>query len=127
MSTEGPQSELPPQIVLYHLATGHYLSHALQLAVKLGIADLLQDGPRQATELAQATGTHAPSLNRVLRLLVSGGVFEERENGSIALTRLGDCLRAGVPGSARAMVMLFAGERIQNAWQELEYCVRTSR
>jgi orsellinic acid C2-O-methyltransferase len=125
MSTQEPQSELPPQIVLYHLATGHYLSHALHLAVKLGIADLLKDGPRHATELAEATGTHAPSLNRVLRLLVSAGVFAEHENGAIALARLGDCLRADVPGSAGAMVMLFAGERIQNAWQELEYCVRT--
>jgi hypothetical protein len=125
MPTESPPPELPPQVVLYHLATGHYISHALCLAAKLGIAELLKDGPRHSKELAEATGTHAPSLNRVLRLLVSVGVFEEQENGSIALTRLGECLRAGVPGSARAMVMLFAGERIHDAWKELEYCVRT--
>ena len=123
MSTESPQPELPPQVVLYRLATGHYISHALCLAAKLGIAELLKDGPRHSKELAEATGTHAPSLNRVLRLLVSVGVFEEQENGSIALTRLGECLRTGVPGSARAMVMLFAGEH--DAWKELEYCVRT--
>src|SRR5712691_11914339 len=125
MSTENPQSGLPPQVVLYQLATGHYISHALCLAAKLGIAELLKDGPRHSKELAEATGTHAPSLNRVMRLLASVGVFEEQENGSIALTRLGECLRAGVPGSARAMVMLFAGKRVQNAWNELEYCVRT--
>jgi hypothetical protein len=53
------------------------------------------------------------------------GVFEEREDGTFALTPLGECLRAGVPGSARAMVMLFAGRRIQEAWNDLEYCVRT--
>jgi hypothetical protein len=112
-------------MALYHLATGHYLSHVLYLAAKLGIAELLNDGPRHATELAAATATHAPSLQRVLRLLASAGVFEEQENGAFALTALGAGLREGVPGSARAMVMLFAGERIQNAWQELEYCVRT--
>ena len=119
MSKESVQPELPPQAALYHLATGHYLSQALCLAAKLGIADLLKDGPRQAKDLAEATGTHAPSLNRVMRLLASAGVFEEQENGAFALTALGACLREGVPGSARAMVMLFAGERIQNAWQEL--------
>src|SRR5947208_1650255 len=37
----------------------------------------------------------------------------------------GGCRRAGVPGIARAMVMLFTGDRIQDAWSELEYCVRT--
>jgi hypothetical protein len=125
MATGIPQSEPPPQVVLYHLATGHYISRALCLAAKLGIAELLKDGPRQSKELAEATGTHAPSLGRVIRLLVSVGVFEEQEDGSIALTRLGECLRADVPGSVRAMVMLFAGERIQHAWSELEYCVRT--
>jgi hypothetical protein len=125
MSTESMQSELPPQAALYHLATGHYLSQALCLAAKLGIADLLNDGPRPAKDLAEATGTHAPSLNRVMRLLASAGVFEGQENGAFALTALGACLQEGVPGSARAMVMLFAGERIHNAWQELEYCVRT--
>jgi SAM-dependent methyltransferase len=125
MSTEDPLSPPPPQVVLYHLATGHYLSHALCLVAKLGIADLLKDGPRHAKELADATATHAPSLNRVLRLLASVGVFDEQANGSFALTELGECLRRGVSGSSRAMVMLFAGERIHDAWKELEYCVRT--
>ena len=125
MSTESMPSELPPQAALYHLATGHYVSQALCLAAKLGIADLLNDGPRHAKDLAAATGTHAPSLNRVMRLLANAGVFEEQENGSFTLTALGECLREGVPGSVRAMVMLYAGARIHNAWQELEYCVQT--
>ena len=125
MSTTDPLPPPPPQVVLYHLATGHYLSHALCLIAKLGIADLLNDGPRHAKDLADATATHASSLNRVLRLLASAGVFEEQADGSFALTRLGECLRTGVPGSARAMVMLFAGQRMQDAWKELEYCVRT--
>jgi hypothetical protein len=119
------QAADPPQRVLYHLAAGHYVSHALDLAAKLGIADLLKDGPRQVNDLAAATATHAPSLNRMLRLLASTGVFEEQEDGRFALTSLGECLRADVPGSARAMVMLSAGERLRDLWKDLEYCVRT--
>jgi hypothetical protein len=125
MSTETTQTPLPPQAALYQLGIGHYITNALHLAVKLGVADLLKDGPRHADELARATQTHAPSLRRVLRLLSSVDVFEERENGAFALTSMGECLRAGVPGSARAMVMLFTGERVQDAWRDLEYCVRT--
>jgi hypothetical protein len=115
----------PPQLVLYQMATGHYLSRALDLAAKLGVADLLESGPRHFTELAAATATHASALNRVLRLLASAGVFEEQESGRFALTPLGECLRTNAPGSSRAMVMLFAGIGVQDAWKELEYCVRT--
>jgi orsellinic acid C2-O-methyltransferase len=125
MSTESTQAALPPQAALYHLGIGHYITNALHLAAKLGVAELLKDGPRHANDLALATQTHAPSLRRVLRLLSSVGVFEERENGAFVLTSIGECLRAGVPGSARAMVMLFTGAPIQDAWRDLEYCVRT--
>ncbi|MGH7821314.1 MAG: methyltransferase family protein, partial [Candidatus Binatia bacterium] len=105
-------ASLPPQLVIYQLAIGHYFSRALCLAAKLGIPDLLKDGPRRIGELAEATGTHAPSLHRVLRLLASVGVFEERESGELALTAVGECLRADAPGSARAMALLFSGARI---------------
>jgi SAM-dependent methyltransferase len=119
--------EVPPPLALYQMAVGHYLSRALYLAAKLGIADLLKDGPRDARDLAKITETHAPSLNRVMRLLASAGVFTELEDGRFALAPIGECLRTGVPGSSRAMVMLFAGIGIQDSWKELEYCVRTGQ
>jgi len=119
------RSGLPPQLVLYQMAVGHYVSRALHAVVKLGIPDLLADGPRHSGDLAQATATHAPALNRVLRLVASVGVLEEQENGRFALTPLGEHLRTGVPGSMRASVLLFAGPRIQDAWKDLEYCVHT--
>ncbi len=117
----------PPQSILYQMAIGHYFSRALHLAAKLGIADLLAEGPRQAADLAAATGTHAPALRRVLRLLASAGVLGESESGAFALTPLGQVLRAEVPGSARALVMLCSGVGIQDSWKELEYCVRSGQ
>jgi len=111
-------------LALYRIGVGHYFSRALALAAKLGVADLVKDGPRHYDDLAKATNTHGPSLNRVMRLLASVGIFEEREGGSFALTPLGELLRAGVPGSMRSSVLLFAGIGIQDAWKELEYCVQ---
>jgi hypothetical protein len=46
-------------------------SQSLSVAAKLGIADLLVDGPRNVESLAAATGTHEPSLYRVMRLLAA--------------------------------------------------------
>ena len=116
---------LPSGLALYQMAIGHFVSRALYLAAKLGLADLLGEGARDHRELAKATETHAPSLNRVLRLLASVGVFEELDGGKFTLTPLGEMLRSDVPGSMRASVMLFAGVGIQDSWKELEYCVRT--
>jgi hypothetical protein len=118
-------SQAPPGHALYRMATGHFVPRALALAAKLGLADLLKDGPRTAGDLAVATQTHAPSLTRIVRLLVSVGVFAELPDGTFALTPLGEPLRSDVPGSVRALVWLFAGVEAQDAWKDLEHCVRT--
>jgi hypothetical protein len=46
---------------------GLHISRAVYVAAKLGIADLLAEGPRPASELAKLTKADAPSLYRVLR------------------------------------------------------------
>lgn len=125
MASATPQTGLPPGLVLYQLAMGHYVSRALALAVKLGVADLMGAGPQPFEELARATQTHAPALRRVLRLLASVGVFEEDAGGRFALTPRGDLLREKAPGSMKDAIALFAGVGIQDSWRELEYCVRT--
>jgi SAM-dependent methyltransferase len=119
-------SAMPPGQQLYRMAIGHYTSRALHLFAKLAIADLLAEGQRSVKDLAAASDTHEPSLRRVLRLLASAGVVEELANGDFQLTALGEPLRSG-PGSSRSSVMLFAGVGIQDAWKDLEYCVRTGQ
>jgi len=104
--------------------TGHYVSHALCVAAKLGIADLHGDGPRPYAELAQATGTHAPSLHRLLRLLASSGVLVEADAGTFSLTPVGECLRRGVAGSSWSVALLFAGP-LTRSWNELLHSVQT--
>jgi hypothetical protein len=125
MTTDIRMEDLPPPVRLYHLATGHYVSQAIYVAAKLGIADLLGTGPKRSGELAQATGAHEPSLRRVLRLLVSAGVFAEREDGSFEQTPLGACLERGQPGSFRAVAMLFASPAGWSAWGQLGHSVQT--
>lgn len=113
-------------LLLYQLSIGHYASRALFLAAKLGLAELLASGPRPYSALAAETSTHGPSLRRVMRFLATLGVFEERDDDTVALAEAAVALRGDVPGSMRAMVLLFAGGT-QDAWADLEYCVRTGK
>jgi hypothetical protein len=118
--------ELPPPFALFRMASAYYVSRAVHVAAELGIADLMAEGPRDAATLAEATGMHAPSLRRVLRLLAAHGVLaeEEEEDGRFALTAIGQCLRSDGPMSMRAMVRLFGGIT-QQAWGALLHSVRT--
>ena len=90
-----------PSLALLHMLTGCWISQALYVAAKLGIADLLQEGPQSCTRLAEATQTHAETLYRVLRALASVGVFVEDEEGCFSLTPLAEPLRTDAPGSLR--------------------------
>jgi SAM-dependent methyltransferase len=118
-------STLPPMLALYWMGVGHYHSRALGLVAKLGLADLMKGGARDAGVLAKSLDLNASALKRVMRLLASIGVFEEQSDGAFALTAIGELLRSDVASSMRASVMLFAGSGIQESWSELEYCVRT--
>lgn len=118
---------LPPAVALYQMSVGHYLSRALHLAAKLGIADHLAGGARDARALAAATQADPAALTRVLRFLVSVGVFDEGEDGRFALTPTSELLRSDAPGSMRASVLLFTGVGVQDSWKEIEYCVRTGQ
>jgi hypothetical protein len=67
MPTDTAPSRTPPDAALLQLVFGRCISMALSVVAKLRVADLLADGPRTLDELATRTGTHAPSLYRVLR------------------------------------------------------------
>ena len=97
--------EMPPPLALFQAATGYWASQAIYVAAKLGIADLLKEGPSTCGDLAKATATHPPSLSRLMHALTSLGVFAAEEDHRFALTPIGRSLQSGVPGSMRAMCL----------------------
>ncbi len=98
----------PAPPALFQMATGYWLSQAIYVAAKLGIADLLTEGPKSSAELAAATGVDAPSLFRVLRALAGVGVFSHTGSDYFALAPLGEGFRTDVSGSLRATLPAMA-------------------
>ena len=121
-TTAKNHNPVPP--LLFQMATGYWLSQAIYVAAKLGIADLLEDGPRSSAELANATCCHSPSLFRVLRALSTVGIVTHTGDDSFSLARTGNALRSSVPGSLRAIVVTL-GEIHYQACGELLHTVRT--
>lgn len=118
-----PAREIPPPIQMLQIVSGFWVARCVYVLAKLGIADLIKDAPKTTDELATATGTHGPSLFRVLRALASVGVITQDSN-SFGGTPLSQTLCSG-PGSMRAFAMTELGEEHYPAWGELLHSVRT--
>lgn len=121
MSSERGSPDVPS---LRSLITGYEASQVIYVAARLGVADLLADGPRTAEDLAEALRVHAGALHRVLHALAALGLLAHLGGSRYALTGSGARLRDGVSGSLRAVALL-AGERSYRAWGGLLHSVQT--
>ncbi|NKZ03413.1 methyltransferase [Actinomadura latina] len=110
---------------LLDLAFGYMPAQMIHVAAETGLADALAGGPRSSEELAEATGTHAPSLHRLLRGLVTLGAVEQKERDLFALTDEGQRLRADAPDSIRALIRLFCGPDVWRTWGDMTETLRT--
>lgn len=116
--------DVQPRVALQLLVHGYRVTQMLSVMAKLGIADLLEGGPRTADELAAATGAHPDALYRVLRTLASVGVFEEIAPRRFALTPLAEPLRVAHPHSVHSMAV-YQGDHVYQAWGDLLHSVMT--
>src|SRR4029077_9549811 len=82
-----------PRERLLALVRGYRISQSIYVATRLGIPDLLADGPREVDELAQATRSHPKNLRRVLLFLAGVGVLDTVGPRRFALTELAAPLR----------------------------------
>src|SRR5271169_4361721 len=108
---------------LMRLINGYQISQVIHVAASFGIADLLKDGPRPSAEIAEATGTHARSMHRLLRALASAGVVEEQPDSRFSLTDIGECLRSDSPQSRVAWARQIGRSYAWQAWGELRHSV----
>lgn len=121
-----PSPPPSPARALTQMLLGNQLQQAIYVAAKLGVADLLRDGPRGCEELATGTGAHAASLHRLLRALAAFGIFVEDDAGRFALTPSAALLQSETPQSVRSFALWSGGVSYQ-AFGGLEESVRTGR
>jgi hypothetical protein len=121
-----PDRADPPRALL-GLMTGFWMTQALYVFAKLGLADLLGAGRRDVRDLAAACGVHEQSLGRLLRYLTAFGVVRwDSGDDGFALTPVGELLRGDSAGSMRSLALLYGGESYR-AWGELLRSVQTGQ
>jgi hypothetical protein len=116
-----------PQQELLNLLAGKMVAAAVCVLARVGVADLLTEGPRPIAELAAETGTDPDMLYRFLRCAAGAGVFAERVDGRFGLTPTAELLRSDAPGSVRYLAYLYGEESVWNCFGTAIETLRTGQ
>lgn len=126
MTAQSARTSAPTDQMRMMLA-GHVIAQSLHALAFLGIPDLIEKGHCGLQDLATTTGTHAPSLHRMLRTLASLDVLTETAQGEFGLTPLGATLRSGTNGSLRDQAIFETSGVVWAAWGGLVDSLRTGQ
>ena len=113
-------------IKLLDLIQSHRITAVIYVAAKLGIADLLRDGPRSLDQLAGATATNRAALGRLLTALSTVGICARIAPHYYSLTELGSALDASADQSFKAWA-IFEGEMLSRSWSGLLETIVTGK
>lgn len=117
--------DVPPAHHLLAMMFGNVQTQLIRVAAQLRIADLLKDGPQPIAALAEATGTDASALTRVMRALTDLGLVVETATRQFTCTPLGNLLRSDTPDSLRSYALLVGSEWLTRPWPNLLQSVQT--
>ncbi len=106
------------------LIQGSVITQAISVAAKLGVADVLAQGPLPVEEIAVRVGADADAIHRLLRTLSGYGVFVAGDGG-YALTPMAEALREDSPDSMRGLAVLMGHPLLWEIWGQLLESVRT--
>lgn len=111
---------------LFDLIHSHRVTAVIYVAARLGLAELLRNGPQTPRELAKATGADEPSLGRLLTALSTIGICSRSGEGGYVLTEIGACLDGEAERSFKGWA-IFEAELLSKTWSGMLETVMTGK
>ena len=115
----------PAPAAMMEMIIATWTSQAITAAAQLGVADALADGPLMIDELAARVGADADALRRLLRALISRGIFRHRRDGRYELNSLAATLRSDAPVSMTSAARFYGSQEQRERWTLLVDSIRT--
>ena len=120
------QRSAPAPVAMLEMIMGAWVSQAIDVAAELGIADALADHPLPIDDLASRVGADPDALKRLMRALISRGVFRQRR-GLYELTALAEPLRSDTPNSLRGYARFIGLPQHREHWSLLVESVKSGK
>ena len=111
---------------LLDLIQSHRVTAVIYVAAKLGIGEMLRDGPRSLDELAKATGADKQALGRLLTALSTVGICSLVGENRYSLTEMGGGLDSSAEQSVKGWA-IFEGELLSKSWNGMLETVMTGK
>jgi C-methyltransferase len=115
----------PAPAAMIEMILAGWTSQAITAAAQLGVADALAEGPLSIDELAARVDADADALRRLLRALISRGIFRHRRDGRYELNSLAYTLRSDAPVSMTSAARFYGSQEQRERWTLLVDSVRT--
>lgn len=119
------QSLVPAPAAMSELIMAAWLAQAITVAADLRIADALAEEPLGLDQLAARVGADQDALSRLLRALISRGIFRRHRDGRYGLTSLAGTLRWDARDSVAAMARMVGAPEMREHWSHCIDAVRT--
>jgi hypothetical protein len=115
----------PAPAAMIEMILAGWTSQAITVAAQLGVADALAGGPLTIDELAKRVNADADALRRLLRALISKGIFRRRRDGLYEVNALAGTLRSDAMVSMAAAARFYGSQEQRERWTLLADSVRT--
>lgn len=99
-----------PNQLLAQMSRLYVISRAVHAVAELGVANLVDDNPASAKDVAARAGLNEDFLARTMAFLASYGIFEQTSSGYFRATELSRLLRDDHPRSMRAMLRMVSND-----------------
>jgi hypothetical protein len=125
LSNPNQPSSVTPQRIM-QFAWGYAPTLAIEAAVRHGVFDLLDQGPKGVEEIAKATGTSIRGMRAILNLLVSLELLERTDTRYGLAPESAAFLVSTKPGY-HGMFFHHISDQLLPRWMQLSEIVRTGK
>lgn len=115
----------PAPAAMLEMIVAGWTSQAVTVAAQLGVADALADGPLPIDDLAARVDANPDALRRLMRALISRGIFRRRRDGRYELNALAHTLRSDAPVSMDPAARFYGSQEQRERWTLLVDSIRT--
>lgn len=115
----------PPAATMLDMIIHAWRAQGIAVAAELKVADALADGPLPIDTLARRVEADPDALARLMRALISEGIFVQRRDGRYALNALGETLRWDAPLSVAGTARMVGAPAHREHWSHLLDAVKT--
>ncbi len=124
IANEPATDELRLAQQLLDIVCSSWMSQATYVAVRLGIADLLEQSPRSSSDLAALLDCHPHALHQLLRALCSLDICRQLDDATFEITAMGRLLGSHSSQSLRSWTTYW-GESAWPVWGHLYEAVKS--